>query len=50
MPAKPMNSLIDIAGWAGAVIVLIAYTLVSTKKLTGTSFTYQFLNVIGALF
>ncbi len=39
---------IDIVGWAGAVLVLAAYGLVSTKRLDGESIAYQMLNVAGA--
>lgn len=39
---------VDIVGWAGAVLVLAAYGLVSTKRLDGDSFAYQALNVAGA--
>lgn len=39
---------VDIVGWAGAVLVLAAYGLVSTKRLDGDSIAYQTLNVAGA--
>jgi hypothetical protein len=39
---------VDVVGWAGAVLVLAAYGLVSTKRLDGDSFAYQSLNVAGA--
>jgi hypothetical protein len=39
---------VDIVGWAGAVLVLAAYGLVSTKRLDGDSVIYQALNVAGA--
>ena len=39
----------DLVGWIGAFLVVGAYLLVSTKKLTGTSRTYQFLNLLGAI-
>jgi len=29
--------LIDVIGWIGAVAILVAYALVSTKKLEGNS-------------
>ena len=41
--------LVDIAGWAGVVILLVAYGLVSTKRIEGNSVVYQFLNAIGAV-
>lgn len=40
---------VDIVGWAGAVLVLAAYGLVSTKRLDGDSVLYQALNVVGAV-
>jgi hypothetical protein len=42
------NLVIDIVGWSGVAALLIAYGLVSTKKLEGDSFTYQFLNLAGS--
>ena len=40
--------LVEIAGWAGAALILLAYLLVSAGRLTGQSLTYQGMNVIGA--
>jgi len=39
----------DILGWIGMVLVLIAYALLSTNKITSGKL-YQFLNLIAALF
>jgi hypothetical protein len=39
--------LIDVIGWIGAVSILVAYVLVSTRKLEGTSTSYQLLNLAG---
>lgn len=39
--------LIDVAGWAGAVSLLLAYVLVSTKRTEGDSIGYQLLNMAG---
>lgn len=39
---------VEIIGWAGAVLILIAYGLLSAGRLTGRSPAYQWLNVIGA--
>lgn len=39
----------DIVGWAGAVLILMAYFLVSTKKLLPTSKSFQWLNLFGAI-
>lgn len=38
----------DIIGWIGAGLVIMAYFLVSTKKLPPTSVTYQLMNLFGA--
>ena len=40
--------LIEIAGWAGAALILIAYLLLSMGRLTGQSALYQAMNVVGA--
>ncbi|MEI6290549.1 MAG: hypothetical protein WCP19_08960 [Chloroflexota bacterium] len=40
---------INIAGWTGAVLVLIAYALLSVKWLHGSSFSYQAMNMTGAV-
>jgi hypothetical protein len=41
--------LIDIAGWLGVALFLVAYALVSTKKLEGDSVIYQTMNILGGL-
>ena len=40
--------LINIIGWAGVALLVIAYWLVSTKRCQGNSILYQTLNIIGA--
>ena len=40
---------INIIGWIGAVFLLLAYVLVSQKKLMGDSVSYQLLNAGGGL-
>lgn len=45
-----MDSIINILGWAGTVIYLIAYGLVSAKKVEGDSWSYQGLNLIAGIF
>ena len=40
--------LIDIVGWIGAVVLLLAYGLVSTRKTEGDSGVYQWLNLAGS--
>ncbi|HEY4256045.1 MAG: CBU_0592 family membrane protein [Candidatus Udaeobacter sp.] len=46
-----MNNYIwfDAIGWVGAVALLIAYAMVSHKKLEGDSATYQLLNISGSI-
>jgi drug/metabolite transporter (DMT)-like permease len=39
--------LIDVIGWIGAVAILVAYALVSARKLEGNSLPYQLLNLAG---
>ena len=39
---------IEIVGWAGAGLILLAYLLLSAGKLDGQSRLYQWMNVIGA--
>jgi hypothetical protein len=40
--------LVEIAGWAGAALILLAYLLLSMGKVTGRSALYQGMNVAGA--
>ena len=45
-----MNTLlIDLSGWIGAFFLLIAYGLVSRKKVAGDAFSYQLMNAIGSI-
>jgi hypothetical protein len=39
---------VEIVGWAGAALLLLAYLLLSAGKLTGQSLVYQGMNVVGA--
>lgn len=39
---------VEVVGWAGALLILLAYLLLSAGKLTGQSLTYQAMNVLGA--
>ena len=43
-----MLILIEVAGWAGAALILLAYLLLSMGQLTGQSALYQAMNVVGA--
>ena len=40
--------LVEIAGWTGAALILLAYALLSAGRLTGRSLSYQLMNVVGA--
>lgn len=42
--------IIDILGWAGAILYLIAYGLISIKKVEGDSWLYQGLNIFAGIF
>ncbi|MFQ5696047.1 MAG: hypothetical protein ACE5HB_08665 [Terriglobia bacterium] len=45
-----MNNLaVDVVGWAGAALLLVAYGLVSARKVTGASAGYQWLNLVGSI-
>ena len=43
-----MNIAVEIAGWTGALLILLAYLFLSMGKLTGRSALYQWMNVVGA--
>jgi hypothetical protein len=43
-----MTFLINVLGWIGAAALLSAYWLVSSQKVTGSSRTYQGMNLLGA--
>lgn len=44
-----MEIFAQIFGWIGAVIVVVAYILVSYKKVDGASKIYQLMNLVGAI-
>ena len=39
----------DAIGWMGAALLLVAYAMVSVRKLEGNSTAYQLLNISGSL-
>ncbi len=41
--------IIDSLGWIGAFFYLLAYFLVSTKRLAGDATSYQIMNLIGGI-
>jgi hypothetical protein len=44
----PVEVAVEIAGWAGATLILGAYLFLSAGRLTGQSPVYQWMNVFGA--
>jgi len=45
----PFELLIELAGWVGTAALLLAYGLVSTRRLAGDSVPYQALNLVGGI-
>lgn len=43
-----MSYFVDIAGWTGALLLLLAYGLVSARRVESGSATYQLMNIAGA--
>jgi hypothetical protein len=43
-----MNLIIEIIGWLGMLLILIAYYLISSKRLEAKSIFYQLLNLGGS--
>jgi hypothetical protein len=41
--------LIELGGWLGTAALLLAYGLVSTRRLAGDSKPYQLLNLLGGV-
>jgi hypothetical protein len=44
----PLELAVEVAGWSGALLILLAYLLISAGKLTGQSPVYQWMNIVGA--
>ncbi len=44
------RTIIDILGWAGTILFLFTYGLISAKKVEGDSWLYQGLNIIAGTF
>ncbi len=44
-----METVIEIAGWCAAGVLLCAYVLLSRGRLSGQASSYQTLNVVGSL-
>ena len=43
-----MAIIIEVVGWAAALLILASYLLVSMGRLSGTSAAFQWMNVVGA--
>lgn len=43
------NITIEILGWSGAVMLLVAFALTSNGILAGTSLEYQLINLVGSI-
>ena len=41
--------LIDLLGWTGSILYLLAYALISAKKTEGDSLLYQGMNIIAGI-
>jgi uncharacterized membrane protein len=39
----------DAIGWIGATLLLVAYAMISSKKLEADATAYQLLNIIGSV-
>lgn len=44
-----MQFIIDILGWTGTVLYLVAYGLISLKKVEGDSVLYQGINILAGV-
>ena len=44
-----MSIVFDALGWLGAILLLFAYVLVSSKRVEGSAASYQLLNIVGGL-
>ena len=48
-PVTLLSAAIEVSGWAGALVLLVAYAALSAGRLVHRSATYQWMNVAGAL-
>jgi hypothetical protein len=39
---------VEFAGWTGALLILLAYLLVTSGRVTGQSLAFQWMNFLGA--
>ncbi|MCL4529599.1 MAG: hypothetical protein M1282_09305 [Chloroflexi bacterium] len=43
------QTIIDVLGWTGTISYLVAYYLISTKKIEGDAVSYQLINLFGGV-
>ncbi len=43
-----LDILMEVAGWIGAILILVAYAMLTAGKLNAKSPAYQAMNVVGA--
>jgi hypothetical protein len=43
-----LKTFVSIAGWAAAVLILGAYSMLSFDKIQARSWIYQLMNIVGA--
>lgn len=46
---KSLNFWIDIIGWTGGILVLLAFALISTGRVDKNNAFYHWINIAGAL-
>jgi hypothetical protein len=44
----PTEIAVEAVGWTGALLILLAYVLVTAGRLTGQSLAFQWMNLFGA--
>jgi hypothetical protein len=44
---SPAEILVEVAGWAGMLMILSAYALLTAERVNSRSPLYQWLNVVG---
>ena len=42
--------MVDVLGWLGTILYLVAYALISLKKVEGDSNLYQGINIVAGIF
>jgi len=43
-----LSLAVELAGWTGALLILLAYLLVTSGRVTGQSLAFQLMNLFGA--